>query len=153
MRLKIFLLVIASVLAGTAGVVYVSPNMDTVSKKGKIIWQKMTEKLGLTTDQQAKFKDLNTDMHKQTKDSWAKIKTIREKVKNELLAPNPSQEVLYRYEKEINDLKGAMAERRIEHLLKVKEVLTPDQFKTLLSMRPFQGKAHGWRHGGRENRG
>jgi Spy/CpxP family protein refolding chaperone len=147
MRLKILFIVVASLIAGTAGVVYVNANTDSTGVRGKMMWQKMTEKLGLTADQQAKLKDLRVDMRKQNEDTWAKIKTIRDKVKNELLASNPSQPALYGYEKEINDLQGAMAEKRIEHLLKVKELLTPDQFKTLLSMKPFQGKGHEWKHG------
>jgi Spy/CpxP family protein refolding chaperone len=136
MRLKIFLLVIASVITGTAGVVFVNSDSDTTSMKGKMIGEKMTEKLGLSNDQQTKLKDLRVDMKKQVNDSRERIKSIREKIKNELLAPNPNQVALYGYEKEINDLKGTIAEKRIEHLLKVKEILTPDQFKTLLNMRP-----------------
>lgn len=146
MRYKIILLVMASLIAGIIGVVLVSADTDTSHAKGKLMWQKMSEKLGLTADQQTKLKDLRVDMQKQTEDTWKKIKTIRGKEKDELLVPNPSQQALYGYAKEINDLQGVMAEKRLENLLKVKEVLTQDQFKKLLSMRPHQGKGQKWMH-------
>jgi Spy/CpxP family protein refolding chaperone len=112
------------------------------------MWQKIAKNLELTPDQQAKLKDLRADMGKQNKATREKIKTIREKEKEELLIPNPSQPALYGYAKEINDLQGAMAEKRLEHLLKVKEVLTPDQFKKLLSMTSRMGKGRQWKHDG-----
>ena len=148
MGYKIILVVMACLIAGIAGVVFVHADTDTSWAKGKQMWQKMSEKLALTPDQQAKLKDLRTDLRKQTKDSWEKIKTIRGKEKDELLVPNPSQQALYGYAKEINDLQGAMAEKKLEHLLKVKEVLTQDQFKKLLSMMSHQRKGHEPKHGG-----
>jgi Spy/CpxP family protein refolding chaperone len=148
MRSKMVLLIMASLIAGIVGVVYVQADMDTTSSKGNMMLEKMTKKLGLTPDQQAKLKDLRTGMASRNKDTWAKIKTIREKEKQELLIPNPSQPTLYGYAKEINDLQGAIAEKRLEHLLKVKEILTPDQFKKLLDVMSNMGNRHAWKHGG-----
>jgi Spy/CpxP family protein refolding chaperone len=147
MPFKLIILVLVSLMAGVIGVMYVSADNDTSYAQGKM-WQKMAKNLGLTPDQQAKLKDLRADMGKQNKITRDKIKTLREKEKEELLIPNPSQQALYGYAKEINDLQGAMAEKRLEHLLKVKEVLAPDQFKKLLSMTSRMGKGRQWKNGG-----
>ena len=153
MPFKLIILVLVSLMAGVVGVMYVRADIDTSHAQGKAMWQKITKNLELTPDQQAKLKDLRADMGKQNKISRDKIKTLREKEKEELLIPNPSQQALYGYAKEINDLHGAMAEKRLEHLLKVKEVLTPDQFKKLLSMTSHMQKNRQWKngsHGGAE---
>ena len=148
MPFKLIILVLVSLMAGVVGVMYVRADIDTSHAQGKAMWQKITKNLELTPDQQAKLKDLRADMGKQNKISRDKIKTLREKEKEELLIPNPSQQALYGYAKEINDLQGAMAEKRLEHLLKVKEILAPDQFKKLLSMTSRMGKGREWKNGG-----
>jgi Spy/CpxP family protein refolding chaperone len=153
MPFKIMVFVMVCLMAGVVGVMYVRADIDTSHAQGKAMWQKIAKNLELTPDQQAKLKDLRADMGKQNKISRDKIKTLREKEKEELLIPNPSQQALYGYAKEINDLQGTMAEKRLEHLLKVKEVLTPDQFKKLLSMTSHMQKNRQWKngsHGGAE---
>lgn len=150
MHYKIILLVLVSLIAGIMGVVFVSADTDTSRAKGKIIWQKISEKLGLTPEQQTKLKNLRIALQKQTKDTRENIKTVREKEKDELLAPNPSQNVLYGYSKEINDLHGVLAEKRLEHLLKVKEILSQDQFTKLLSMTSHMRKHRQGKNSGPE---
>jgi periplasmic protein CpxP/Spy len=152
MPFKIIILVMVSLMAGVVGVMYVSADNDTSYAQKKLMWQKVTKNLGLTTDQQAKLKNLRADVGKLNKVTRDKIKTLREKEKDELLVPNPSQQALYGYAKEINDLQGAMAEKRLEHLLKVKEILTPDQFKKLMSMTSRMQKGRQWKNGGNGNK-
>jgi len=150
MRLNIILLIMASIIAGIVGVVYVSADIASggIEENAKI-----AKKLDLTKDQQAKLKTLWTSLAAQNKDTQSKIKAIREEEKKELLSPSPNQQALYGYAKEINDLQGAMAEKRLEHLLKVKEILTPDQFKKLLSIRFHGQRGQGWKHGDQGSKG
>ena len=149
MRLNIILLIMASIIAGIVGVVYVSADIaGGIEENAKI-----AKKLDLNKDQQAKLKTLWTNLAAQNKDTQSKIKVIREEEKKELLSQNPSQPALYGYAKEINDLQGAMAEKRLEHLLKVKEILTPYQFKKLLSIRFHGQRGHGWKQGDQGGKG
>ena len=53
--------------------------------------------------------------------------------KEELLKPAPNKAVLYGYAKEMGGLHKAMAEQMADHMLKVKTILTKDQFSKLLS--------------------
>jgi Spy/CpxP family protein refolding chaperone len=153
MRFNIILLIIASIIAGIVCVVLVSADITSGGIEESAVRQKIAKKLDLTQDQRAKLKILGTGLTAQNKDTQNKIKDIREQEKKELLSPSPSQPALYGYAKEINDLQGAMAEKRLEHLLKVKEILTPDQFKKLLSIR-FHGQwGHGWKHGDQASKG
>jgi Spy/CpxP family protein refolding chaperone len=77
-----------------------------------------------------------------------KMKALRDKSKEELIKPSPSKDALYAFAKESGELRQSMAEKEADHLLKVKTVLTPEQFTKLLSkdfpfsMEPGPGGPH-----------
>ena len=134
MRFIIILLLLSSVIAGVVGVLYVNSDLDPMDENGIIVRQTTINKLGLTDDQLAKIKNLDVGMDIQEKDAWGKIKTIYQKEKEALLSQNPSQPAVYGYSKEISDLQSELAEKKLEYLLKIKEVLNPNQFKKLLHL-------------------
>ena len=116
---------------------------------------KMWTELGLNEDQKAKLKAI----HSENKDAFKKyaesIKSIRLKIKDELLKQNPSQQVLDTYARQLGDIHAEIAKAHQQRLLKVKGILTPEQFSKLLTMeangpRGFgghEGKHHGGDHG------
>jgi Spy/CpxP family protein refolding chaperone len=101
--------------------------------------KKVFEDLGLSTVQKAKLKDLRIEMQAMRKDHFEKMKVMREKIKEEILKESPSQTALHEFAKDIGNLRMLMAEKESEHLLKVKAILTPEQFKKLLSKELWQG--------------
>jgi Spy/CpxP family protein refolding chaperone len=111
--------------------------------------EKMAKELGLSTQQKSQLKELRETMREAHKDQMQKMKALRDKSKEELLKPVPSKDALYAIAKESGELRRVMAEKEADHLLKVKVVLTPEQFNKLLSkdlpfgMEPGQGGPHG----------
>ena len=114
---------------------------------------KFMAELNLTPDQKTKLQALHKQMMETTKPFFEQMKGIMEKSKAELLKPQPSKQVLYGYATELGDLHKKMAEKRADHLLQVKAILTPEQFSKLLShkwMGPEgfrNGKGKGPHHG------
>ena len=121
MRFLIILLLLSSVIAGVVGVLYVNSDLDSMGENDLVVRQKT-------------IKNLDVGMDIQEKDAWGKIKMIYQKEKEELLSPNPNPPAVYGYSKEISDLQSEMAEKKLEYLLKIKEVLKPNQFKILLRL-------------------
>jgi Spy/CpxP family protein refolding chaperone len=111
--------------------------------------QKWWAQLNLTADQQAKLKTLRAEMKDFRKANFEKMKTLLDKNKAELLKAAPSKSVLYGYAKEMGDLHKTMSEHMADHMLKMKSILTKDQFDKLLSRDMFMGP-HGMRHGNPE---
>ena len=106
---------------------------DSSQSKGKGMGDKIAKELGLSADQKTKLKDLREEMKGVRKEHMEKMKAILDKSKEELLKASPKKEVLYGYAKQSGDLRRIMAEREVDHLLKVKAILTPEQFKKLLN--------------------
>jgi Spy/CpxP family protein refolding chaperone len=68
--------------------------------------------------------------HKQI---FEQMKSLREKSKAELLKQNPSKKVLDEYASQFGELNKQFAQKRADHMLKIKAILTPEQFTKLLS--------------------
>lgn len=132
MRAKtIFSVVLVSlVLSATAA--FCSPD-STKAAPMDSSHQKWWAQLNLTDDQKAKLKTLRQEMRESRKANFDKMKALLDKSKEELLKPAPTKAALYGYAKEMGDLHKAMAERMADHMLKVKTILTKDQFAKLLS--------------------
>jgi Spy/CpxP family protein refolding chaperone len=95
---------------------------------------KMWEELGLNEDQKAKLKQMHTDNKDSFKKYGESIKNIRLKIKDELLKPNPSQSVLDNYARQLGDIHTEIAKAHQQKLLKIKGILTTEQFSKLLTM-------------------
>ena len=78
---------------------------------------------------------------------FGEVKKVRNKIKEELLKEKPSQGTLNGYAKEAGKLHGKLSEKRMAHFLKVKEVLTKEQFEKLLSNEFLKDMFHHKRQG------
>jgi Spy/CpxP family protein refolding chaperone len=92
--------------------------------------------LNLTADQKAKLKVLHEAQKDTHKKVFEQMKALREQVKAELLRPQPSKQVLDGYAAQMGNLHRELAQKRADHLLQVKTILTPEQFSKLLSRDP-----------------
>lgn len=88
--------------------------------------------LNLTAEQQKKMKALNNELLEQRNKNVQSIKVIRDKMKVELLKEVTSTSILLGYTAELGDLHKQLNTARVEHLLKVKKLLTPEQFAKIL---------------------
>lgn len=104
--------------------------------------------LDLTTDQKEQLKKLHEEMMVVRQKHFEQIKQVREKIKTELLKPDASQNVLYGYAGEMGELHKQMGKDHGDHLLKVKKVLSPEQFAKLVEKQEkMECGMKGMRHG------
>lgn len=115
------------VFLGTAAFAQKGP--DNGSPAGECFWKDMK----LTTQQQEKLKTLHDQMQETRKKHKNEVKTFRKKISDELLKDTPSTADLDTYSKELGDIHVRMTQERYNHLLKVKQVLTAEQFKMMIS--------------------
>ncbi|MBN1602572.1 MAG: Spy/CpxP family protein refolding chaperone [Chitinispirillaceae bacterium] len=87
----------------------------------------------LTTQQQENLKTLHDQMQETRKKHKNEVKTVRKKISDELLKDTPSTADLDTYSRELGDIHVRMTQERYNHLLKVKQVLTTEQFKMMIS--------------------
>jgi Spy/CpxP family protein refolding chaperone len=110
---------------------------DTMTQKP---FQKMISELKLTPDQQAKLRAQHKQMREEGKVLFEQMKKVRGKVREELLKDKPSTFVLDDYAAQLAGLQKQLIQKRHEHLLKAKAILTPEQFSKLVS---HEGKGFG----------
>ncbi len=89
--------------------------------------------LELTEDQKAKLKEIHEEMADARKENFEAAKALRAKIKEELLKNEPSKSVLDSYADELGKLHKEMSRARHEQLLKVKKVLTAEQFSKIVN--------------------
>jgi Spy/CpxP family protein refolding chaperone len=119
---------------------------DSVTFSRDSTRHKMWAQLGLSEDQKAKLKDMRTTMREFRKQNFEKMKTILDKSKEELLKQTPSQSVLYGYANDMGNLHREMSKQMADHMLKLKSILSKEQFTKLLSNEfrsPMPGGPHG----------
>lgn len=90
------------------------------------------DELDLTAAQKEKLKSLRVDDCAVRSKNIEAIRTVREKIRNELLKSDPSESVLYGYSAELGELHKQISKSQNDHFLKVKQILTPEQFSKLL---------------------
>jgi Spy/CpxP family protein refolding chaperone len=116
---------LALVFLGTAAFAQKGPDKDGAG----CFWKDMK----LTTEQQEKLKALHEQMQETRQKHKNEVKVIRKKISDELLKDTPSTADLDTYSKELGDVHARMTQERYNHLLKVKQVLTTEQFKMMVS--------------------
>jgi Spy/CpxP family protein refolding chaperone len=103
--------------------------------------------LGLTQAQQDQLKQQRKDMREKMKAGFEASNALREKMKDEFLKAKPDQAVLDGYAEQMVQQHKQMIKNRIANTMKMKQILTQEQFRKVLAM---QGKrVRGFRHDGR----
>ena len=112
------------------------PGCEIGGKGGK---GKMIAELGLTEEQQVKLKVLRLDHQKELVQFMPQMKKMREAIRDELKKPAASRGALKKYAAELADLHEQMENLKLDHLLKVKDVLTAEQFSKLVDREQERG--------------
>jgi Spy/CpxP family protein refolding chaperone len=116
------------------GAAAATPSHDSTAAARDSVHQKWWAQLNLSSDQKAKLKDLHAGMKEFRKANFEKMKALLDKSKDELLKAAPSKTILYGYAKEMGDLHRAEAEHMADHMLKLKSILTKEQFEKLIKI-------------------
>jgi len=103
---------------------------DTMMQKP---FQKMINDLKLTPDQQTKLRAQHKKMREEGKLIFEQMKKIRDKVRSELLKEKPTKAALDDYATQLAELHKQLIQKRHEHLLQAKTILTPEQFSKLVN--------------------
>jgi Spy/CpxP family protein refolding chaperone len=93
--------------------------------------KKMFAELGLTPEQEAKLKEIRAAAAPAKKLHQQQLEVVRQKIKVELQKEKPSKSALNKYAAEAGSLHKQMNLASIDRLLKIKAVLTPEQFNKL----------------------
>lgn len=98
--------------------------------KNKREWKE----LNLNKEQKEKLRELRREMDIIRKNYVDSIREIRLHIKEELLKEEPSLTSLEKFASILGELYKNMTMKRFEHLLKVKNILTKEQFEKLVSL-------------------
>jgi len=126
---------------------FASASVSADEKRDDHPARRMWAELNLTADQEAQFKEINSRYAPARRESAQRIEELREKINQEILRDKPSKSMLIQYAGTIGETQKKMSLASVSHLLEVKAVLTPEQFKTFVSM--SSAAAGGRRGGGR----
>ena len=111
---------------------------------------RMWADLELNEEQKEKLKTLHVETKTERKSHFEALRDLRTKIKDELLKEQPSQSVLDDYAQKMGALHQEMARKQNQHMLKLKEVLTAEQFSKIVSKEWKGGKHAGMKKAGCE---
>jgi hypothetical protein len=100
--------------------------------------------LDLSEEQQSKMKELRLAHMKDTKSLRDEAEELRLKQRNLMTDENPDKKVLIANVKRLADIQNALAKKRYEHQMEVREILDEDQLVIFMSR---AGKGKGFHRG------
>ena len=124
-----------------------------VLAQGPLRNPKMVEKLGLTPQQQSQMKELKFQHQTRMIDIRHDMQLKMLDLKRELSKDNPSQTALDSLVDQITAIRAKMMKERFAHMLAVKKILTPEQWRMVkdhfMERRAMRrGKGHRGMRGG-----
>ena len=107
---------------------------------------KMQEKLGLSAEQEQKLKDYRKAHRQEIKQYFESKKTLRDQLKAELEKPELDLTQVHAIHDQLKALDNKIEDSRLASILEVRQILTPEQFKTFLQFKNHRkgqwGKMH-----------
>jgi len=100
--------------------------------------ERLTKELSLTPDQKAKFLENSKEIEKQAIEIEYSNFSLRDKMENELAKDVPDSKLIYKYMEQLEQNFLKMRFARINNIIELKKMLTPEQqkkFKELISER------------------
>lgn len=113
----------------------------------------MYKQLNLNEEQLNSLKTLRQEQHPLRKKTREEMAALHAKIKEELLQDNPDRSLIAEYNAQIAELHRQKGEEMIEHLLKVKEILTPEQFAIIANHHGMKGFHNKRGRGGKGGKG
>jgi len=104
--------------------------------------------LNLTEDQEARLEANRSEHRQEVRKLREKMRAAREAFKGELEKEALDMEKITQLHNEQKTVQGQIADHRLEKILQVREILTPEQFKTFIELtgkhRRDKHRAHRW---------
>ena len=126
---------------------------DGVGKDKK--WEQKVEKfhkdLGLTPQQEQQLKAQREQYRAQKQALFGQIKEKTEQMQAELQKPDMNEAKVKQLHAELQSLRSKAADTRLDSVLAVRQVLTPEQFQKFNEKK--QGFRGGWHEGKEKHRG
>ncbi len=147
-KLKKTILLVAGIIFLLSSTLYAQRDYDkregkercSVNVEGK--FEKLTEELGLTAEQEAKLKEERKEFMKKNKDLMRRMRSKREELKQELEKPNIDRAKVGTIINDLKNLTGEKLESRIDKIISMKSTLTPEQFEKLQAKMKQKQHAH-----------
>ncbi len=119
--------------------------------KGRFI-DSVIEDLSLTPEQQTQFKEQRQQHHQEVQALQEQLRDKRQALKNELSKPSSDEDALQGIASDMKKLQGQMIDYRIDRVLEMKQILTPEQYQTFhQKIEERKDKPRGkWREHGNE---
>jgi len=127
------------------------PEEDRQHKRGdKHEW--MVKQLGLTEEQQEQMREHRREQMERQRALWEETRAKREELADELQKTKINEARIRELADQLKDLAGQGIDSRIEGILTMKSILTPEQFEQFHEkVKEFREK--GKRHGPRSRKG
>ncbi len=142
--LTVFLLAAPAVYAGED---YSAEDLSAQAaqwkEKRKEKMQKIFNELDLTEEQKAKLKENKAKHRKQRKAAFEKMKSHKETLKQELLKTDLNMKRVRKIQGELKASQAQMADDRLDSILEVRQILTPEQFAKFTALME-QHRAKKW---------
>ncbi len=141
---------LCGLLMTASGAYAVRDNGEGPERTGKMEarMKKIERQLGLTPDQEKQLEENRKSHREETKKLFEEMKDKREALRNELEKPDFSVERVKAIHGELKEIQNKVADQRLDRILQVRQILTPEQFKRLheLTEKEWEkgGRKHGW---------
>jgi Spy/CpxP family protein refolding chaperone len=99
--------------------------------EGAMVGPRLLERLNLNNDQKSQIEKLRAEFQKQQIAQRAKVQTARVELRQVLRAENPDKSAIEKKINEVAQLNAQLQTARVNHLLNVRKVLTPEQQKMI----------------------
>jgi len=140
--IKVLMIVALVGGVGSANFVYAEADLKLTEEEKQMIQRKrakkaeMKKELGLTEEQMKKLETHKKGHRGQGKGYRQKMKALRDELKTTMESADADEVKIRSIHEKIKSLDNEMADHRLEGILQVRKILTPEQFKK------FQKKMH-----------
>lgn len=149
-RLAMMIAVLGAALVLSSPAVYAAwapSQKDAVkTKEVKEKWeakrQELYKKLDLTDDQKKALEENKNQNREQTKALFQSIKDKKEQMRQELQSGQLNMDKINQLQNELKASQAQMLDSRLQGILEIRKILTPDQFKKFMAHMEEQ-KEHG----------
>ena len=102
---------------------------EAVREKADVLQRELYQDLGLTNEQKKLLEENKNKHREQARAIFTQIHQKMDTLRQELEKNELNMQVIYQTNNELKQLETRMLDDRLEHILEVRKILTPEQFK------------------------
>jgi len=136
-KLKIITFLIVGLLGLSIFVIYVASHVPDFQRRMAFIGRMHAKRqlyndLGLTDEQRKLLKENKNKHRERTKSLFSQIHEKADLIRQQLQKDQLNTEEIYQTNNELKKLQAQMLDDRLESILEVRKILTPEQFKKFI---------------------